>query len=366
MNLLFARSNKYSYSETFLDSQIKYLKPKIVLYEGWYPSILPNGKSFLPFPLNLLVFRGTLRNLFPKFYHKIFTKLFSNYLDKQKIDVVFANYGPMGSSLMDACERSSIKLFVQFLGFDATEYKILEQYGEAYKILFEKASGIIVVSNDMKKQLVKLGANGNKIMVNSCGVEIDKFKAEIPKNVPPIFISVARFTAKKGPNYTIKAFAKVVEKIPNAKLIMVGDGGLLEKAKELAGDLKIENRIEFLGKKSPAEIVALQNEARVFVQHSMIAESGDSEGTPVAILEASASGLPIISTFHGGIKDAVIHEKTGYLVNEGDWETMANFMIELANDANKANEMGLAGRKHIEENYEMINQIQKLKVLLAT
>jgi colanic acid/amylovoran biosynthesis glycosyltransferase len=352
MNLLFARSNKYSYSETFLDSQIKYLNPKIVLYEGWYPSILPNGKSFLPFPFNLLIIRGSLRNLFPRFYHKIFTKLFSNYLIKQNIDVVFANYGPMGASLMDACERSKVKLYVQFLGFDATEHKILEQYGEAYKIMFEKANGIVVVSNDMKNQLVKLGANGNKILVNSCGVEIDKFKAEFPKNVPPIFISVARFTAKKGPIFTIKAFAKVVEKVPNAKLIMVGDGGLLENAKQLATELKIESNIDFLGKKSPAEIAVLQNEARVFVQHSMVAESGDSEGTPVAILEASASGLPIISTFHGGIKDAVIHKKSGYLVNEGDWELMANYMIELANDANKSNEMGSAGRKHIEENYE--------------
>lgn len=364
MNLCITRSNKYSYSETFIDNQIRELQPKILLWEGWYPSILPTQESFLPFPFNFIGIRGTLRNLFPLFYHKIYTRFLASYLKKNKIDTLLANYGPMGVALSDACERANVKLYVHFHGFDAAEYKTLENYKEKYKILFQKATGIIVVSNDMKTQLLSLGANPATIYLNPYGVEIDKFFGAKPENKSPIFISVGRFTPKKAPLYTIKAFEKVLKIEPNSKLIMIGEGELWEDAKRLVNELKLSENIEFKGKKSPQEIAEYLREARIFVQHSLRAKSGDSEGTPNTILEASATGLPIVSTRHAGIKDAVIHGETGFLVEEGDWESMADYMIQLAQDPQLAGKMGRAARKHIEENYEMSKRVQTLREIL--
>ncbi len=364
MNLCITRSNKYSYSETFIDNQIKELHPQILLWEGWYPSILPSQKSFLPFPFNFIGIRGTLRNLFPNFYHKIYTQLLSAYLQKNKIDTVLANYGPMGVALSDACEYANVKLYVHFHGFDAAEYKTLEIYKEKYEILFQKATGIIVVSNDMKTQLLSLGANPATIYLNPYGVEIDKFFGAEPEKKSPTFISVGRFTAKKAPLFTIKAFEKVLKSEPEAKLIMIGEGELWDDAKRLVEELKLSKSIEFKGKKTPTEIAEYLREARVFIQHSLRAESGDSEGTPNTVLEASATGLPIVSTRHAGIKDAVIHGKTGFLVDEGDWETMADYMIQLAQDPQLAGKMGRAARKHIEENYEMSKRVQTLREIL--
>jgi glycosyltransferase involved in cell wall biosynthesis len=77
-------------------------------------------------------------------------------------------------------------------------------------------------------------------------------------------------------------------------------------------------------------------------------------------MEASACGLPIISTFHGGIQDAVIHEKTGFLVDEMDVEKMANYMIYFCKNHKQANNLGLKGREHIKENYNQITQLQKI------
>lgn len=364
MNLCITRSNKYSYSETFIDNQIRALQPKILLYEGWYPSILPNGKSFLSFPFNYIFVRGGLRNLFPKIYHKIYTKLLTSYLQKNGIDTLLANYGPMGVALADVCERANIRLFVHFHGFDASEYKTLETYEDQYKTLFEKVEGIIVVSNDMKKQLLNLGANESKIYLNPYGVEIDKFTGALPEMKAPIFISVGRFTAKKAPQLTIKAFSTVLKNVPNAQMVMIGDGELWEQSKQLAIDLNISNKIDFQGKKSPTQIAEQLREARIFVQHSRIAENGDSEGTPNTILEASATGLPIVSTRHAGIKDAVVHGETGFLVEEGDWETMADYMIQLAQNPTLCGQMGRAARRHIEENYEMSKRVQTLKDIL--
>ena len=128
--------------------------------------------------------------------------------------------------------------------------------------------------------------------------------------------------------------------------------------------MKISENIEFKGKKSPQEIAEYLREARIFVQHSLRAKSGDSEGTPNTVLEASATGLPIISTRHAGIKDAVIHGETGFLVEEGDWESMADYMIQLAQDPKLSGQMGRAARKHIEENYEMSKRVQTLREIL--
>ena len=364
MNLLIARSNKFSYSETFIDNQINSLKPKIVVYEGWYPSILANGQSFLPFPFNFLIFRGSFRNVFPKIYHKIYSLFFSNYLLKNGIDVVLANYGPMGVSLIEACKKSKVKIYVHFHGFDATEYKILEKYKIGYEKMFMLADGIIVVSTDMKKQLMSLGAKEEKIFLNPYGVDTSIFYNSKSVKKEQIFVAVGRFTAKKAPLNTINAFSIVLQKVKNAKLIMIGDGELFENAIQLVSQLGIQSNVEFLGKKSPFEIAEILKESQVFVQHSICATNGDSEGTPNSILEASSSGLPIVSTMHAGIKDAVIHGETGFLVEEGDWEKMAEYMIELAQNPELAAQMGRRGREFMIKNYDKERQVQKLREIL--
>lgn len=364
MNLCITRPNKYSYSETFLDNQIRVLKPEILLYEGWYPSVLPNGKSFLPFPFNFLLVRGGMRNVFPKIYHAIYTRLLAAYLQKNKIDVLLANYGPMGVALADACERANVKFCIHFFGFDATEYKILDIYKERYAVAFQKANAIIAMSNDMKMQLQNLGADPSKIYINACGVETEKFSGAFPENAPPIFITVGRFTAKKSPQSTIKAFAEVLKKVPEAQMIMVGDGDLWEEAKQLAQSLNIADKIDFKGKQSPEEILLLFHQVRVFLQHSMMAPSGDSEGTPVAILDASATGLPIISTRHAGIKEAVVHGETGFLVEEGDWKSMSEYMTQLIQNPVLCGQIGRNARKHMIDNYEMDKLLQNLRGIL--
>jgi glycosyltransferase involved in cell wall biosynthesis len=89
-----------------------------------------------------------------------------------------------------------------------------------------------------------------------------------------------------------------------------------------------------------------------FVQHSVRAPSGDSEGTPVAILEAAASGLPVVSTRHAGIPEAVLDEVSGLLVEEGNVSAMADAMCRLLDTPGLAVRMGEAGRKHMQINFE--------------
>jgi glycosyltransferase involved in cell wall biosynthesis len=99
---------------------------------------------------------------------------------------------------------------------------------------------------------------------------------------------------------------------------------------------------------------------RCLVQHSVRASNGDCEGTPVAVLEAGASGLPVVATHHGGIPDVIVEGKTGFLVAERDIEEMARAMLRLAADPLLAANMGLWARSHIETNFSQARSLDRL------
>ncbi|MES2734298.1 MAG: glycosyltransferase [Bacteroidota bacterium] len=316
--------------------------------------------------MNFLLVRGTLRNLFPKIYHKIYTSLLTKFLKEHNIQIALVQYGPMGATWVDACELANVPMVVHFHGADAYHYDTVKKYTPAYKKLFKQAKALIAVSRDMKQQLIILGADSEKVHYNPCSVNLDIFKGAAPEKAPVIFIAVGRFSDKKGPEFTIKAFARVIQICPEAKLIMIGIGDLLEKSKHLARNLGVESAIEFKGALLSKQIINILQTGRAFVQHSKRADNGDSEGTPVSILEASATGLPIVSTLHAGIKDAVAHGETGFLVPEGDVEGMAKYMIQLAQDPALAGEMGRKGREFMQQNFAMPDRIKRLKEILAS
>jgi glycosyltransferase involved in cell wall biosynthesis len=255
-------------------------------------------------------------------------------------------------------------LIVHFHGVDAYSKDILQRLGEKYKEMFDYAAAIIVVSKDMEKKLIELGAPAQKIFVNVYGVNTDDFNQTFPGSAPPLLLGVGRFVEKKAPYLTILAFQKVLEKIPEAKLILAGTGELYDLCQKIIESLNLSHAIDLRGEVKHKEVAFLFQRARAFVQHSLVPACGDSEGTPVAILEAGACGLPVVSTFHAGIPDVVINGETGFLVNEGDIDGMADFMLQLLSNPALADKMGAKARKHIIENYTMEKSIGKLKFIL--
>jgi len=126
----------------------------------------------------------------------------------------------------------------------------------------------------------------------------------------------------------------------------------------------MEHAVELKGAMDHDQVALLMQQSRVFVQHSLVPKSGDSEGTPVAIIEAGASALPIVSTRHAGILDTVKHDKTGFLVDEGDIDGMAEYIYLLLTDSDMAVGMGRRGREHIVQNYNLEHSIKNLRDIL--
>ncbi|MCH7827423.1 MAG: glycosyltransferase family 4 protein [Bacteroidetes bacterium] len=366
LNLCIAYPNKSVYSETFIHNHIKHLEPSEKIYGGWFPIYDSKDKCILRFPLDKLIIRGILKRVSSKSFHKIYTQYFSKFLYKNNINVVLAEYGITGYSVLSACESLNIPLIVHFHGFDAFEIKTIQDYKNKYKKLFNYSSSIIAVSKPMVEQLLSLGAKKEKIFYNPCGIDMDLFKKVSPQNSSPNFLAVGRFTPKKGQKYTIEAFNTAHKKHPDAKLYFVGDGEDLDECKKLVNKLYLDKSIIFLGRQTQNHIIELISKSRGFLQHSIISSSGDMEGTPLVILEASASGLPVVSTFHSGIPEAVLHTKTGYLVEEQDVNRMAEYIIKLIECPELCKKLGDAGHEHILTNYNINNRIYKLLQLLQS
>ena len=166
---------------------------------------------------------------------------------------------------------------------------------------------------------------------------------------------------KKGPDMLMAAFAEVVKEYPAARLTMVGDGILLNTCKNLARLWRLEDAVHFAGIKSPGDIFTLFEKSLAFVQHSVTAENGDNEGTPVAILDAQAAALPVISTLHAGIPDIVNNNETGLLSAEYDVRGMAVNMLKVIHEKKLAEYLGAAGRQRIKENFTVDKHLKTIQ-----
>ena len=132
---------------------------------------------------------------------------------------------------------------------------------------------------------------------------------------------------------------------------MVGDGPLFEQARQLIAELDLGDTVNLLGHQSHDNVIAEYKKAHIYVQHSVVAPDGDEEGLPVSITEALAAGLPVVSTRHSGIPEAVRHGETGYLVEEHDVDGMAEHIARLAADQASWLTMGKNGRALLEAEF---------------
>lgn len=345
-------TNQNKFSETFIHSHFKNLNNVVIYSSGYLPKTISTdrGASFekIPFSSNSIE-----ENLLKSWR-------------KHNVKVILAEYGPAGVEVMHLCRKANIPLIVHFHGFDAYRNDVLNHYGEKYKELFEIATNIIVVSHDMYDQVQKLGCHEDKIRLLPYGVDTELFSSRKEFSEPNRFIACGRFVHKKAPMKTIEAFAKVNKLYPQTELVFIGDGELLDECIALTESLGLQNNIKFLGILTPEQVSEEMNKSSLFVQHSMRTDDNDSEGTPLSVLEAASSELAVVSTKHAGIKEVIENGKSGYLVEEGDVQEMANRMIEVYSDENLRNKFGVNAREKILIDYNKKNYIEALQEVINT
>lgn len=277
---------------------------------------------------------------------------------------ILIEYGTNAVKALPALRGLQNRIVVHFHGYDAHQTSVVRANAAAYRELFSLADAIVVVSRKMEHALIDLGANPDKLHHIVCGVDVQQFHPTDVSQNPPVFFACGRFVEKKAPHLTIRAFHSAWLQDPSIRLRMAGEGAMLEMCQNLVKELKMTEVVHFLGAISHDQVAQELQNCRAFVQHSVVAANGDSEGTPVSVLEAGCSAVPVIATRHAGIADVVIDGKTGMLCDEGDIGTMAGAMSILAAHPDDAGRMGLAALKLVSGSYSMKQSIEKLSTLL--
>jgi glycosyltransferase involved in cell wall biosynthesis len=336
---------RFQTTETFIQAHARRLPARVLLLHG--PSSGLRTKDDLPIASLPERLASPVAGRFGAVAEALANRAFGRCVRRHRVQAVLAEYGTVGARILDACRAAGVPLVVHFHGFDAHREEVLRKHRDTYRRLFRDAAAIVAVSNDMVERLAGLGAPRDRLACVPCGVDVSLFTPGDAAQAPPAFVSVGRFVEKKAPHLTLLAFAEVVGRSPDARLVMVGDGPLLEPCQRLARRLGLGESVVFAGALPHAGIPALLRGARAFVLHSIRSPSGDAEGTPVAVLEAGASGLPVVATRHGGIEDVVVHGRTGFLVEEGDVTGMAEHLLELARRPELAAALGRGARERI-------------------
>jgi colanic acid/amylovoran biosynthesis glycosyltransferase len=165
-------------------------------------------------------------------------------------------------------------------------------------------------------------------------------------------VTVGRLVEIKGHEYVIRALAKLHGRGLAVRYDVVGDGPLRAKLEKVAHDLGLSEHVVFHGARDTSEVRTLLAEGHIFVLAS-VSVDGDQEGQGLVVQEAQAAGLPVVVTQHGGLPEGMRAEKTGFVVPERDVEALAERLIFLVTHPEIGAEMGRAGRRFIEDNYDI-------------
>lgn len=352
------------YSETFIQAHRKLNNGDVVFVHGPLNDLKVEGVSILtPRSRSVYIVLSRIQN---SERNLATVKALKKVFKRNEIQSILIEYGTYAAELWPYLKEWADNILVHFHGYDASDYKVLEKYREVYKEMAKETRGLVVVSEAMKKEMINIGVDEDKIYLNHYGANPIFLKKNPTKvqNEEFLLFAVGRFVPKKAPYYLVLLVHELLKVNRSIRMRIAGNGPLLEVCQNLARYYKVEDNIDFLGSVKPEVVAEEMQNADCFVQHSVRAASGDMEGTPLAILEACLSAKAIVSTKHAGIKDVIIHGETGFLVDEHDLKKMVEYVNELISDEKKRKEIGEAARKRVSEHFSLERHLGVLEELL--
>lgn len=229
---------------------------------------------------------------------------------------------------------------------------------KVFYLWFSRYSTVITVSKEVGKQLENLGVLKKNIAVIYIGINTEKFKksqAGVLKETVSVGVA-ARLCEEKAIDDLIWAFNKARREVSGLKLIIAGEGPLRESLEKLVGELKIKDKVEFIG---------FQENVKEFLEKIDIfaLTSRAKESFGIAAAEAQSMGLPVVATRISGLSEVVKDLETGFIVDIGNIEAIAEAIIKLSRDRDLRIRLGEAGRRRVIENFSEERMIDAFKKL---
>ena len=203
------------------------------------------------------------------------------------------------------------------------------------------------------------------------GVELDRFvpapRADGP--APVEILSVGRLVEKKGFPDLLRACAelkKASTAIPAPfRLRVIGDGPMQADLADLRDRLGLHDEVQLVGQRDGEEVLHAYQRADIFALTPCVTADGDRDGVPNVIVEAMACGLPVLTTDAGGVTEVVRHGVNGLVASPHDVGTLARHLADLVTDATLRRELGEAGRRMVEERFDVRSAARELSVVFA-
>ena len=360
------RHNLFRISEPFIAEQAQHLRRYRPLYVGRKRfGLPPDGASTL-----------ALEDLYkswklPRIGWQMLAGHAQPYLrllGRRRPSLIHAHFGIEGVSALGLATQLKIPLVTTFHGFDAT-LKTHAMLGSPawfrYPLLRRKLARegnlFLCASSFIRQKLLETGFPESRTHTHYISVDCQTIRPRADFEETPLILHVARLVEVKGTRYLLRAFATVARKYDLVRLLIIGDGPLRRQLHALTVSLGMRDRIEFLGAVPHAAVLAWMRKAAMLVLPGIRTATGREEGLGMVLLEAAATGLPIVGSRVGGIPECMLEGKTGFLVPERDEDALARRMAELLEDPERRHRMGAAGRALVEERFDIDRQTAVLE-----
>lgn len=297
---------------------------------------------------------------------------FESILRRRGARLIHSHFGYVGWWMLEPKRRLGLPMATSFYGADASRLPRDPVWRARYEQLFADGELFLAEGEAMRRTLAELGCPRERIVVQHLGVAVDEFPFAVRRPDPSGVVKVlvaATFREKKGIPDALRAVERLRAHHGRLQVTLIGDsmgaaGDEEEKRTilELVG--RLEGIVRWVGFQPYPVFRRSLMDHHLFLSPSCTGRDGDTEGgAPVTLIEAQATGMPVISTRHCDIPEVVVDGSTGHLSAERDVEAIAASLERLITAPQVWEAMGTAARAHIEKDYNVRTQVTRLEGL---
>lgn len=339
----------------------------VLAKERQHPDRFPfDDVELLPRPRSNFIRRFYLKYIrrAPSIFYRGEFQVLQKALRRADARLMHIYFGHTGVHLLPFIEAWDGRCVVSFHGADVMLRPHQSEYEGRLRALLEKIPLVLARSESLCERLIALGCPPGKIRLNRTGIPLELFPLHERSPVEMgrwQFVQACRLIPKKGLRTALRAFAIFQKTNPAARFVIAGEGPMQPELESFVRELGLGESVEFRGFLDQPSLLELYRNSHVFLHPSEMTSDQNQEGIPNSMLEAMATGLPVVATLHGGIPEAVSEGKTGLLVPERDHEQLFRAMTEITATPARAFEMGRAAAAFVRAEFEQGEQIAKLE-----
>ena len=370
-----------SYCTTFLKPEMLHIYRQITGLQRWKTFVVTKERQcedLYPMPPDGIEIAPVVRsNFIRRFWLKYVRRqppivyrgeygVLAKLLERRHADVLHVYFGHTGVHLLPFLEHWPRASVVSFHGMDVQTRAHDPSYEVRLRQLLKTTTFVLARSHSLQQRLLDLGCDPERLRLNRTGIPLDQFP-EVRRTVPADgawkLVQACRLIEKKGLDDAIHAFARFRQSHPAATFTIAGEGPLLNSLTSLCAELQLGDSVRFAGFLKGGELRELYEQSHLFVHPSRITSDQNQEGIPNSMLEAMATGLPVLATQHGGIPEAVRPGVTGLLVPERDVDGLHQSLERFAGEDGLWAQMSAAAAEDMRQNFERNAQIAKLEAV---